>query len=247
VIVAQPRLFKALVRKAIKSGFGGNVSKAAKAIRISQSQLSRIYARGITQLRISSVPAVGRLFTDQKKPILDCALLGIPTIIGLQAYGRWLGVGQRSARDLARPYRPRRNLLPSVTAAAFSKEVRAHLKTIDALRTEFRELFDVFDSFLLKRRHTAYRAALAHFRILDGLFEFEPSGGMERPWIDLSKSEMRRFLRAGITRETIMLGRSADLQRAQEIGLLNYPQTADDWAHWRVRLQTHEGVRQSTR
>src|SRR2546430_16840820 len=61
------------------------------------------------------------------------------------------------------------------------------------------------------------RGDLAYVRILAPLLDATDSGLIERRWQELTDRELRRFVEAGMERERIMLDRSPDLQRAQEM------------------------------
>jgi hypothetical protein len=83
-------------------------------------------------------------------------------------------------------------------------------------RTEFPDEFTAFESFLVKQQASATRARIAFYRILEPLLEARESGFVERSWDELDRSELSRFIRAGMEREKILLRRSADTQRAQQ-------------------------------
>lgn len=78
--------------------------------------------------------------------------------------------------------------------------------------SEFRKL----DEFLTRRGHFRERVEIAYRRIIAPLLEHEDSGGVERGWTELSEAELVQFVKAGITRERILLDREADVQRVQD-------------------------------
>lgn len=91
-------------------------------------------------------------------------------------------------------------------------EIEGLLRT---LRATFPGDFNRLDRLLSERGHTKGRSELAWSRIVSPLLEHSPSSGVERGLREIPKPELRRFLRAGITREFILLQRGSDLARAQ--------------------------------
>jgi len=101
-------------------------------------------------------------------------------------------------------------------------------------RRAFRAIFERFDRMLARMGHSKARSLYAYQRVFEGLVSFNASGGIERPRMEMSPSEVKSYLKAGIARETIILRRSPDLHRAQQIALNDFPVTEADWAHWKV-------------
>lgn len=72
-----------------------------------------------------------------------------------------------------------------------------------------------FLAYLTEHGHEE-RYVLARFRILEPLLQAPESGLVEPSWRELSASQLRRFVKAGITRETIFVEVGAQvLQRVQ--------------------------------
>ena len=78
-----------------------------------------------------------------------------------------------------------------------------------------------FQSFLEKRGHLGARSDMAIARAVDPLLDGPESGFVERSWRDLSDDELARFVDAGLARERILLNRSPDVMRTQEISELS--------------------------
>ena len=74
-----------------------------------------------------------------------------------------------------------------------------------------------FREFLQKHGHTGARASLAWARVIDPLLDCCDSCGVERCWMELEKPDLEDFIEAGVIRETILLSRSPDVMRIQEI------------------------------
>lgn len=223
VLVAHPRLLGSEIRKAVSKRFGGNVSRAARDIGISQPQLSRMANGGVKALRVATLRKLRRLFSEDQRGVLDLWVVSPLTLGILEEYGAWwLRIRLRSPRELLRLYRPDDWAETSMRVSPLSTTARGEMKTVLALRNRFKNLFDRFDRFLVAHGHFAHRAMLAYYRIFDGLFEFERSRGIERSLRELSPKEAYAFLKAGITREQVLLTRSPDVQRAQEIALKPY-------------------------
>jgi hypothetical protein len=87
---------------------------------------------------------------------------------------------------------------------------------VEDLRKRFPAHFNDFDRFLKSRGHRGIRVDLAFRRIVEPLLQTDGSGGIERDWRELNHEELEAFVKAGIKRETIMLDRSPDIQRAKE-------------------------------
>jgi len=223
VLVADPQRLRLLIQRAIDARFGGNVSRAASLIGISQPQLSRLAKRGARHLRVRSLQSLARLFTADQKPSLNQCVMSPLTRVTLTGFAAWLGLPVRSAGEWLRVYRGDRWADEQRGLALVSGQARARMRVEIALRSRFKELFDSLDRTLVAQGHFSHRVALAYHRIFDGLFEHESSGGIERRWTDLSPGDLRTYLKAGIGRERILLKRSPDLQRAQELTLMGSP------------------------
>lgn len=224
VLVADPKRLRLLIQEAVKGRFNGNVSRAARAIGLSQSQLCRLADRGAEQLRVKTLRSLAHLFTEEEKRKLHRYLLSPMTRLVLSGYADWLGLRVRSTRDLLRVYRGYRPGDGEKWLAAPSADGGAKMRMVLAIRRRFKHLFDRFDRSLVAKGHFAHRVGLAYYRILEGLLQHEPSAGIERSWTDIPPSDLQAFIEAGIRRETILLARSPDLQCAQEIAIKEYPQ-----------------------
>ena len=81
----------------------------------------------------------------------------------------------------------------------------------------FPDLCKESDEYLVRSGHSDARARLAYWRILEPLLHAADTDGIELDWQELSSTDLRKFVRAGIQRERIALKRSPDAQRAQEL------------------------------
>lgn len=60
------------------------------------------------------------------------------------------------------------------------------------------------------------RVIVAVWRTIEPLLAARETGFIERTWEEMTDAQLRRFVRAGLEREMILLDRSPDVQRAQE-------------------------------
>jgi hypothetical protein len=134
----------------------------------------------------------------------------------VQAFGQWIDA------ENSRLWERRRLGNTEVTRAVeatsgWEEERQAEFDwLLGRSRSAYPDLFNKFDAFLVSRQHYKPRAELAYARILAPLLNWRESGFVERTWTELSRLERRRFIKAGMVRERILLTRAPDLQRAQQ-------------------------------
>lgn len=80
---------------------------------------------------------------------------------------------------------------------------------------ELRRLFREFTVWAKRRGFEMARIRLAWYTVVEPLLEHAESGFVERSWTELTPTELRAFMRAGLTRERILLKRDHTLQRIE--------------------------------
>ena len=206
--------------KILGKNFGGSQSRAAKETDISQATWSR-WTRG-------QAPKM----TDANREKLQ-TLLGFLEMFALwsvfltpwgrqilMSYSKWfdrqralLG-GQCDAESQV----TKTGACVSVTDRG-DDDWRLHArKWLEAkIKEKFPYHFNRFQEFLRKDGHTGTRASLAWARVVDPLLDCRDSCGVERCWSELKDDDLEDFIEAGIKREMILLSRSPDVMRIQEI------------------------------
>jgi hypothetical protein len=95
-----------------------------------------------------------------------------------------------------------------------------------------RGVIEEFDKWMVKQGVTPERRRVSHTRLVEPLAEAHESAFVERSIDELSPTDLRNFLDAGIKRERILLrNRGSDLERAAAVarGELRASFTDEDW------------------
>jgi len=87
----------------------------------------------------------------------------------------------------------------------------------ELLRGPCASILKDFERALEQSGHTLARTMIARYRLVEPLLEAPESAFTERPWQELSTSEMRAYLRAGVEREMILLSRPDDAAQMQRV------------------------------
>ena len=87
----------------------------------------------------------------------------------------------------------------------------------EGVERKFPRQFEVLESALARGKFDDRRRNIALMRIVGPLLDASDTAYIERRWNELTNDELRQFIHAGIRREVILLRRSPDAQRAQEI------------------------------
>ena len=83
------------------------------------------------------------------------------------------------------------------------------------LRNRFPEEWSPLFAVLSRRGHIQRRGNLAVARIVAPLLDHEESCGVERSYLEMKPPQLRKFIRAGVVREALLLDRDADIRGAQ--------------------------------
>lgn len=209
----------AVLDRAIRTRFGGNVSAAARSVGMPQSQVYRFSRGALGGARRETLERLAKLVLPSERREIRAALLPRETVVALRRYDRWL-------RESAAPAVLGLDVLSSLVKRPWEAETasatlafRSHelQRLVRVLRRRFPQPFDRFAGEMQRRGHARQRRiALAVARVVAPLLDAGASGGIERDVDELSESELRRFLAAGFARERILLRRAPDVLRAQE-------------------------------
>ena len=204
------------INRAIEQRAFGNLSAAARLARMKQPELHRLAHGQIGSIGRRTIAALLRLVAADRRHRLEEALISPEASELLRAYDTWInGWSERflERKDLGDTYVGR--AIQRLPGWELQRVLEAdHL--LATAREECAGELRAFESFLVKQQASAKRAKIAFYRILEPLLESRESGFVERSWEELDRSELSRFIRAGIEREKILLRRSADTQRAQQ-------------------------------
>ena len=166
-----------------------------------------------------------RLVQPNRRPLIDAALRSPATKEAASAYDAWLvRWGERLIREYGRWYSLADDGTVTESVGSWRSVHRAR-----ELETLLQRALDVCAKDLGKFAAAAFRLGhiddremsrrviLALWRVLEPLVEFRESGFIERRADELDDPSFGRFIKAGLLRETILLGRSPDEQRAQQV------------------------------
>jgi hypothetical protein len=209
VQIADAKSLARVLRVVVDEDYGGNMSEAARAVGMQQSQLHRLANRKLGAVRWQTLLLLRKLLGRKRLPELDKAVVSPDVQNTLDCYRRWLARQQLNLRHRSRE----RNLWAQELGLLQwgGREVRRWL------RRRVPELVKQFDGFLMRRGHLHERADLAYQRLLAPLWHSAATCGIERDLSDLPPKQLTAFVKAGIVRERILLERSPDLQRSQEL------------------------------
>jgi hypothetical protein len=142
-----------------------------------------------------------RLYRDLWRAVMGPAAMALYN----ERYLPWLRKGLR-------PFLDRRGRLSADGRAGDCNRILQRLRE----EAEYGGLFASFDR--ATEHHRAMRRQLALWRVVEPLLAGGETDGIERTWEELEQgNDLRDYLKAALRRERILLDRSPDLARAQEI------------------------------
>jgi hypothetical protein len=201
-----------------------NTARYKAAIR--QEHFSKLRSGNAKSIKVSTYHKLWRLLpsTERHKLALAFEAPGTPGIhVGYQSWldrsreRIWRSTGIRWERD-AEQIRPRN--WKEWRGRGGDRE--GELKTVCAIlnrRTDGQLRKFRVEQF--KRGHSQERIALAIYRTVAPLIEASGSAFVERHWREMSDPELSNFVRAGLTRERLLLKRPVDIIRIQEVARLD--------------------------
>lgn len=225
-LVVDPAGLADIVRDAIVRRYGGNRSRAANAVGIPHTTLKRYEEQRAPAVRHETLERLRRLVGPAQSALLDSALLTPGARAVLAEYDEWLqaetevaeGGAKQTARDLLAvdedggPLSARMGLLQWDARTAETEQL------LKELERRHSDLWAPLKRKLQQRGHFQPRAQLAFYRVIAPLLSGRDAGGIERDHLELSRNELRKFIRAGVQREVILLDRENDVRRAQSAG-----------------------------
>jgi len=200
----------------------GSQSAVARKTGIQQSQLSRLANGRLKHLGLDQFRRLAMSLTIDAHSRLQHALFSADAATAVKAYGQWVTAKtDLIRRPVGSHWTTQRGRLRQAKRTVAQDERCANL---DALNSHIRQRFpDLYNQFLRKVDRLQVgrdRCWLALLRTLEPLVEDGASGFIERSWTELSDAELRVFIDAGLKRETILLTREADFQRAQRVATI---------------------------
>lgn len=211
----------AVLVEAVTQRHGGNYSAAAKSSGIPNSTLQRYREERGPAVRRETLEKLLALVGRSRSLRLSDAVLSPSARAALEDYDTWLKQETRAAR-LGSTLSVRLSGSAKVGSAEHKRLVNDaadRVIAIDRLLSSLRKRYPGDWKRLEKRlttgRHDKARARLAFLRVVAPLLDTEDTGYIERAWHELSAEELHDFVRAGITREIVLLGRESDIRRAQ--------------------------------
>ena len=199
-----------LMSESVETRFGGSVARAARETGAPRALLRRVLASSQASVRTDNVPALRRVAGRRKTEVEAMLLAGRPEA-RLQLYDEWLRASTLAAKNGA--LQPKVGTLSEIGRRVANCHYIEFVDLVTRLRRDFEDLWKPLDR-TLTRRHYQARAELAFARVVAPLVDCFDSAGIERNPDELTESELRAFIKAGVKRECILLKREADPQRA---------------------------------
>jgi hypothetical protein len=218
--VAHPEGLARLLREVIDERYGGVQLRAARGSVSRQSQFSRLLRAKTPTIQVKTFEWLKRFVPPERRAELVASLLSPSVSDMVLAYHLWLGErGDRFPSRRGRRWRMTSRGIRKADGIPFTQRLKESEYLVQRLRQQ-PDLVSYFRSFeraAKARGHSGARINLAYIRVVEPLLEMRESGFVERGWEEMSPEDLRQFLEAGFTRERVLLNRSPDLQRAQEV------------------------------
>lgn len=200
----------------VQRDFEGNGVRAAVHIGIERSLLNRLRHGAARSLSTRDLKRLRAALPADQFFEIERSLVDQPTAEMLSAFDSWVRLEQE--RLLHRDYLPDTEVGRAMRSVPGweSQRLMEYQHVVTVIRQKCRSATEAFDNWLSRRGHFRLRADLAYARIIAPLLDSREAGSIERGWEELTDAELRRFVKAGIERERILLDRPPDLQRAQD-------------------------------
>lgn len=233
LLVVDQEIFTYFVQKLVSEAGGyiyragikmPNASAASKLLKIPQIQLWRFMNQKRTVIRRTTFRMLLKHLPPKDRIPFSTAFFNPQTHAVLVAYKKWT-TEAREQVILCTPTSWRQSKRNGI-----AKQGPSQIKKTAERQQQFRELerylrktlkghYNDFDTKIKERTLEAGRIRLALDRIIAPLLDSQDSAFMERDWRTMSQRELIVFIEAGMKRELMLLKRSHDAQRAQEIVL----------------------------
>jgi hypothetical protein len=213
--IDDPQALAQLVCEEIDQHYRGNLSAAASATKMLQPELYRLSVGELKGVGFKSVMGLYRLLYRRLTDLERCIVS--PEARELYAaYRDW--VTQEMDRLVTRSSLGRTPVGRALMSVpGWEMERLAEFEAaVQRVKRKCKEACNAFDRFLVRHKHSERRAQLAYYRIVAPLLDAREAGFVERRMEDLQDKELRRFVKAGIQREKILLTRPPDIQSAKQ-------------------------------
>lgn len=223
ISLESPTELAEMLRQVVKARFSGNASNAARVAGLAQSHFAKLLAGRLRAVTPDTVRALRVFLTRHSAFRLD-SMLSAPEAYFLDRYhslwlahvsncigGDWTPLFERGAKGAS--------LVRGGLSQRAKSQLLADLVT-DWIRPPLASYFAPLEGFFKRAGPHAIpgpRRFLAVLRIAAPLLDHHESGFMERGWQELSLKEKTAFLKAGVTRELILLNRETGLARASSV------------------------------
>jgi hypothetical protein len=233
--VIDPESLAALIRGEIARQFGGNLSAAVRDVNARSVTKSRLGKPGRTLYRALSQPQLHRLATGNVGEIHLHTLMWLQYLLPRRRHRELQDtlLSPLAKAELDRYYSwvrkwrfhvGRGNRWPPISdreledqRARAEERARIAGDLLADWRARFPADMKQLDDALKRYAHPAARGAVSRFRLVETFVEQAEEIAIERGWDELGATEQAQFVKASIKREIILLRRSPDLQRAQQI------------------------------
>ena len=220
-MVVKRAAFARCIDEAIRTRFGGNRNAAARSAGIPHSTLKRYHESRGASVRDETLNKLFRLVGPERTSQLGDGLISPLVREALSRYDRWVRTetaylaGGVTLGRMAAGWKPKDHLELEASTGADWDGAQELQRALKYLQARFPDAWAPLRS-ALKGRERQPRARLAFARVIAPLLRRDDTLFVERDWRELSASEIKRFIKAGVTRETILLDRPDALRRAQE-------------------------------
>jgi hypothetical protein len=213
-LIADTERFQSLVRRAIDNDYRGNLSEAVRVTngRVKFLNTSRRLAGAEGQEELSQ-PELWKLTAGKIRSIKESTFLWLLALLPRKAHPELEAVVLSSiAAFRLREFEEFAARHSNIVNPTFVQERN---RLIVRWRRRFPSEFSPFDHLVNARRHSPEAVELAYDRMAGPFVAGFEGGHIEREWTELKGEEQRRYLRAAIKRELLLLDRPNDLARAQ--------------------------------
>lgn len=236
-LIQDPEAFAGLIDTAIAHGYDGKRDRAAQALDIPPTTLRRVHLQKGDVIRHDTLLKLRRLVGRANAGALEAALLSPPARELLEDYDAWMTNEmhwiifrhRRTAKSPAlrsemsselgasRRLTHLRLIVGDSEDSAESLRIEHVQKLLSTLQRRFPSAWNRLNEALVKRGHFQRRALLSQLRVIAPMLDCLETKGIELEPSEWSEGDIRRFIKAGATREAILLNRETEMRRAQRI------------------------------
>ncbi len=213
-LIADRECLRSLLRRTVDDGYGGNLSSAVRATNERVRRLNRSgQLANATKLKELSQPELWKLNAGKISSIKESTFFWLLAFLPREAHPKLEAVVlSPTAAFRLSEYEAFAARHVSIVNPTFVKE---RDRLIVRWRRRFPSEFAPLDHLIDARHHSPEAVELAYDRMAGPFMAVPEGGNIEREWAELEDEEQRRYLRAAIKRELLLLERPNDLARAQ--------------------------------